>query len=196
MALALAASDFFASGDEYRLFMSTVLTEPWTLTDFLAWERKQDRPYEWDGVNVIAMTGGSFRHGAVVGNIYASLHRQAGERCRAFVENIKVATATSVRYPDVLLICDATIDWDGDVTNAATLIVEVLSPSTHHVDLGEKLAEYATVTGLHMYIVADPLAKSLRVYRRDGDALIADEAPTRSVALPFGGALTAVEAFA
>lgn len=176
--------------------MSTVLTEPWTLDDFLAWERQQDRPFEWDGVNVIAMTGGSFRHGAVVGNIYASLHRQAGDQCRAFVENIKVATATSVRYPDVLLICDSTIDWDEDVTKAATVIVEVLSPSTHHVDLGEKVAEYATVAGLHMYIVADPLAKTLRVYRHEGGALVPDETPTDSVALPHGGALTAAEAFA
>lgn len=176
--------------------MSTVLTEPWTLADFLVWERQQDRPFEWDGVNVIAMMGGSFRHGAVVGNIYASLHRQAGERCRAFVANIKVATTTSVRYPDVLLICDATIDWDGDVANAATVIVEVLSPSTHHVDLGEKVVEYATVARLQMYIVADPLAKTLHVYRHAGGALVPDEAPTGSVALPHGGALTTAEAFA
>lgn len=100
-----------------------------------------------------------------------------------------------MRYPDVLLICDTTIDWDGDVTNAATVIVEVLPPSTHKVDLGDKVKEYASVPGLTLYIVADPLAKSLRVYRAKSNELIPDDTLATSIALPHGGVLAAAEAF-
>ncbi len=38
--------------------MDSVLDRPWTVESFLAWEDRQDGRHEFDGRNVIPMTGG------------------------------------------------------------------------------------------------------------------------------------------
>ena len=40
--------------------MNASLRKPMTLHEFLAWERRQDLRYEFDGLAPIAMTGGTF----------------------------------------------------------------------------------------------------------------------------------------
>ena len=39
--------------------MDTVLDRPWTMERFLAWEDRQEGRHEFDGQQVIPMTGGS-----------------------------------------------------------------------------------------------------------------------------------------
>ena len=53
--------------------MSAAL-KPLTLAEFLAWERAQPERYEFDGVQPVAMTGGSRAHSRIGA---APLHRVA-----------------------------------------------------------------------------------------------------------------------
>ena len=46
--------------------MDTVLDRPWTTETFLAWEDRQEGKYEFDGRDVIPMTGGSIAHQRIV----------------------------------------------------------------------------------------------------------------------------------
>ena len=44
--------------------MSMAHHRPMTVDEFLAWERRQELKYEFDGFQPVAMTGGSLNHSA------------------------------------------------------------------------------------------------------------------------------------
>lgn len=68
----------------------------------------------------------------------------------------------TVVQPDVLVVCDpAKIDKKG-VRGAPDLVIEVLSESTSHHDLGEKLRIYEK-HGVRCYIIVDPWGKVVTV---------------------------------
>ncbi len=49
--------------------MSTDLHQPMNLEQFLAWEREQERPWEFDGFQPVAMTGGTIAHSMIASNV-------------------------------------------------------------------------------------------------------------------------------
>lgn len=77
--------------------MGKSLIEPWTVEEFLAWERQQPERYEYlDGV-VRMTTGGTWAHGTLKDNLVAALNRRLkGGPCRARSESLKVSTRKGV----------------------------------------------------------------------------------------------------
>lgn len=108
------------------------------------------------GGRVYAMAGGSERHDLLAGSIYewlAAGARAAG--CRPFTSNRLVRTrGDNAYYPDVLVACGPAPHRLYQ-TNPA-LIVEVVSPSTAHVDKREKAVAYAEATSLRLLLLVDP----------------------------------------
>ena len=49
--------------------MNVALRRPMTVDAFLAWEERQERHCEFDGVRALAMTGGTLRHAAIQANL-------------------------------------------------------------------------------------------------------------------------------
>jgi Uma2 family endonuclease len=110
----------------------------------------------------------SFRHQDLVGELFV--------RLRTFVQQHglgKVAVApvdvylsdVDVFQPDVLYVSRERYDriaQDG-VRGAPDLVVEVLSPSTRHLDLGTKRVTYARHGVLELWVV-DPQEQTLTVY--------------------------------
>jgi Uma2 family endonuclease len=63
-----------------------------------------------------------------------------------------VRTATSVRYPDVLV--DGAVGLGTDLAATAPAFVgEILSPSTMAIDFRDKTDEYQTIPTLHHYLI-------------------------------------------
>lgn len=147
-------------------------TVGWTVDDFLAWEGEQEARYEWDGASVVAMTGATLGHNAVVGNIARVLFDQRPADCRTFSETVKLRIGDVIRYPDVVLACSETFDLSDDVLDDAMVIIEVLSPSTARVDRVAKLAEYARVPSLESYLLVDPERRHVELYRREAEQLV------------------------
>jgi hypothetical protein len=56
--------------------MRTVLDRPWTNERFLAWEDQQEGKYEFDGLNIVPMTGGTIAHQDIMFNLRAMLSRR------------------------------------------------------------------------------------------------------------------------
>ena len=76
--------------------------KPLTLDEFLAWERTQPVRYEFDGMQPVAMTGGTIAADRVARRLLRALDGRLMPPCEAFGENAKVLTpAGRVRYPDV-----------------------------------------------------------------------------------------------
>jgi Uma2 family endonuclease len=119
----------------------------------------------WDGACVVSST--TNRHGRVVVSL-GSLLRQA-----VAGQELYVGAGTGWRLPDAefgpdLLITGPAPD-DELLTIAPLLIVEVLSPSTRHIDLGRKRELYAA-GGVEWYWIVDLSRDRLIVYRNiDGE---------------------------
>lgn len=143
-----------------------------TLADFLAWERQQPNRHEFVNGEVWMMHGGTLNHNRIARNVTGGLNAKLGHRgCEAFQENVKVLAAGCVYYPDVAFTC-APQDGRGDILDAPSLIVEVLSPSTEHVDRLRKWQHYQTVGSLAAYLQVQQDAARVDAFIRRGEEWI------------------------
>jgi Uma2 family endonuclease len=74
--------------------------------------------------------------------------------------------------PDVFFISRERLGILGEliVEGAPDLVVEVLSPSTFHIDLRRKMATYSQF-GVREYWIVDPEERTVEVFRYSGDKL-------------------------
>lgn len=110
----------------------------------------------------------SFRHQELVGELFARLRTFAQQRGLGTVAVAPVDVYLSdvdVFQPDVLYVSRERRDriaHDG-VHGAPDLVVEVLSPSTRHLDLGTKRVTYSRHGVLELWVV-DPQEETLTVH--------------------------------
>jgi Uma2 family endonuclease len=102
--------------------------------------------------------------------------------------DIKLGEGEALVIPDLSFIRRDRLGIVGPtaIDGVPDLVLEILSPSTRHRDLGEKMALYARY-GVTEYWVVDPEARSVRVLILTGDRYEALEQPAgvaRSRVLP------------
>lgn len=152
--------------------MSNAGPKPWTVDEFIAWERLQPERYEYvDGI-VRMMVGGSHAHSALKLNIAILLKRAvSGSGCTVFPEGPKIRTSQATMYPDALVVCRP-IDWHqpDDMFDDATVIAEVLSKSTADYDRGAKWLLYQTLPSLKHYILISQDERRVDLFSRQGNA--------------------------
>jgi Uma2 family endonuclease len=140
-----------------------------SLDEFIAWEERQELRYEYAGAVIEAITGGTMAHARIQANLLVELGaRLRGGPCFVIGSEVKVRTATSVRYPDAMVICSPA-DGKSTWTTAAAVLFEVLSPSTARKDLGVKNAEYQTLEKLTRYVVLHQDVAAAEVFFRDDE---------------------------
>jgi Uma2 family endonuclease len=142
---------------------------PTSLAEFLDWERGQQLRHEWDGVQPIAMVGGTLAHSLLASRLAAALESGFDRRrCTVFRSDARVRTAAGsrIRYPDLVVTCSPFRPADIDVPDPV-LIAEVLSESTAGADLGVKLAEYTALPPLGRYVILDTEDRLALVFARD-----------------------------
>ena len=119
--------------------MNVALRKPMTAAEFLAWEERQELKWEFDGFQPVAMTGGTFAHTRIQGNLITALNnRLRGRPCRPCGPDMKVETGGKYRYPDALVTCSP-MPPDATVAADPVVIFEVLSKSTSRDDRTVKL---------------------------------------------------------
>src|SRR5207248_10567862 len=93
--------------------------------------------------------------------------RQAlrGTGCRPFASDAKVIASGSVRYPDVSVTCTP-IDARQDIVPEPVLVVEVISPSTAHLDNGRKKLEYFGTASIRQYAIVEQDDRVVDLYTR------------------------------
>jgi Uma2 family endonuclease len=138
--------------------------KPLTVDEFLAWERSQPLRYEFDGIQPVAMTGGSVSHVRVITRLIASLVNRVLPPCEAFGPELKVLTPGRIRYPDASVVCGDPVN-DGDIIEP-TIVFEVLSPSTALTDRRVKALEYASVPGIMVYVILETERAEVTIRRR------------------------------
>jgi Uma2 family endonuclease len=147
--------------------MSMAHRSPMTLDEFLAWERRQELRYEFDGFEPVAMTGGTANHAVIADNIAAALRQRLKSPCRVFRNDLKILTTGRVRYPDAVVTCSH-VPGTTDILPNPVVVFEVLSPSTASVDRVTKNAEYAATPSIQRYIMLEQVRIAATVFARDG----------------------------
>jgi hypothetical protein len=78
--------------------MSAPLHRAWTQEEFFAWAGAQEGRYEFDGIQPVAMTGGTVNHALIMQNGHAALRsRLRGSGCRPLGPDAGVAIENLIR---------------------------------------------------------------------------------------------------
>jgi Uma2 family endonuclease len=138
--------------------------KPLTVDEFLTWERSQPLRYEFDGIQPVAMTGGTFAHARTITRLTTALGSRLKPPCEAIGSELKVLTPGRVRYPDASVVCGEP-ENDGDAVEP-TAVFEVISPSTALTDRRVKAMEYASVPSIMVYVILETERPEITVRRR------------------------------
>jgi len=148
--------------------MTIALRRPrMTREEFFSWAQSQDVRYEFDGVEPVAMTGGTVDHNQISQNIQFALRtRLRGSACRPLGPDAGVATVgDTVRYPDALVTC-AKVAGTAHLVPGVVVVFEVLSPSSGRTDRIEKVREYRAVPSIRRYVILECTSIGLTVFER------------------------------
>lgn len=142
--------------------------------EYLAIERRAEGRSEYLDGEMFAMTGGSFLHNIIVGNLVGELRQGLkGHSCTVVPSDLRVhIPATGLyTYPDVTVVCSEPRfeDHEVDTLLNPTLIVQVLSPTTEAYDRGKKFEHYGTIESLAEYVLVSQAAPRIEQFvRQDG----------------------------
>jgi Uma2 family endonuclease len=180
--------------------MNIAQRRPMTVDEFLAWERRQELRFEFDGSAPVAMTGGTLNHSALATDLVTAVRSHLRSGCRAYRGDVKILVAGRVRYPDVAVTCSP-IDGQSDILPNPVVVFEVLSPSTAAVDRVTKNGEYAATPSIQRYVMLEQVRIGATVFARDGanwvGSVLLDDAilamPEIGVELPLRDLYAGVE---
>ncbi|SDZ75514.1 Endonuclease, Uma2 family (restriction endonuclease fold) [Thiothrix caldifontis] len=141
-----------------------------TPEDYLAGERDAPFRHEYVHGQAYAMAGAADGHVRVSGNAFAFLKNHLrGSGCSVYMADMKVRVKqdTAFFYPDVMVTCDPADLQRSHFKQSPILVIEVLSPSTEGYDRGGKFALYRELDSLQEYVLIDPRAYQVDVFRRN-----------------------------
>ncbi|MDQ6705555.1 MAG: Uma2 family endonuclease, partial [Acidobacteriota bacterium] len=111
-------------------------------------------------------------HNLITTNIAWRLASQLeGKPCETYSHDMRVKTASTYSYPDVVIACGEPDfeDRELDTLLNPTVIVEVLSPSTEAWDRGEKFFHYRALPSLKDYLLVSQERMRIEHYTKGAD---------------------------
>jgi len=139
-----------------------------SVQEYLAMEERDGTRCEYVDGEVFAMSGPSRRHQLIAGNLHRITANAARNRCQVFFAGmmVRVEAHNSLYLPDVFGCCDPD-DSEERYVSSPCFIIEVLSPSTAHVDRREKRLAYSSLKSLDEYVLVSQQRMHVSVYRSD-----------------------------
>jgi Uma2 family endonuclease len=129
----------------------------YTVAEYLAFERDSETKHEFIQGEIVAMAGASREHGRIVFNVTGQFYLQLREKpCEVFPGDIRVQVNPWIYYyPDIVAVCGTPHfeDKELDTLLNPTLLIEVLSRSTHKKDKGDKTEQYLSMESLQDYLM-------------------------------------------
>ncbi len=154
--------------------MNVTLRQPMRVEQFLAWEELQALRFEFDGVGPVAMVGGTLARSTIQANLIGALAAALkGEPCRVHGSHFKIAPAGRIRYPDAFLVCSPQVA-QATVAVDPVVVFEISSPSTAHIDMIVKNAEYRDTPSIARYVVLEQSAPAALMFSRRGEDWVAE----------------------
>jgi Uma2 family endonuclease len=131
-----------------------------TVDEYLSWAEGQPGRYELLDGAVVAMSPEGAGHAEKKAAVHSALLagiRGRGLACCALPDGMIVRIDDVTAYePDALVYCGTKLPPSAVEVPNPVIVVEVLSPSTRHIDLSAKLADYFRVPSIAHYLIVDP----------------------------------------
>lgn len=154
--------------------MGIALHRPLTLHEFLAWEHDQADRFEFDGVQPVAMAGGTAAHATIQRNLLFVLTGMLrGSSCRPYGSELKIEVAGRIRYPDAFVVCSP-VDERSTVVTQPVVIFEIISEGSINDDLVEKNQEYRATPSVARYVVLQQTHAGAVVFTRKGEDWVSE----------------------
>jgi len=154
-----------------------------TPEQYLEIERASETRSEFFNGRMYAMSGGSYNHVRIIGNLAFELRNAMKQRpCEVVTSDLRVRVSPCglYTYPDVTVVCGEPefADDQKDTLLNPVFIAEVLSPSTEAYDRGFKSAQYRKLESLQEYALISQAEPRVEVFRRQpgGDWLLSEAA--------------------
>ena len=179
---------------------TTQLPPRMTVDEFLAWAEGQDKRYELFAGRVYAMSPQRVGHGRIKFAVQTELKRaieEAGLPCQMLPDGITVRVDKHTAHePDALVYCGPPVDDDVVEIADPVIVVEVLSPSTRHIDTSAKLVGYFQVPSIQHYLIVDPQRRPTIHHKRQSDgSILTTLHPTGQIRLDPPGFVVEVDRF-
>ena len=156
-----------------------------TVEEFLAWEERQDLRYEFDGVEAIAMAGGTAAHALIQVNLITTLRTNLrGKPCRPFGSELKIRVADRIRHPDAFVVCTP-VPSRTTTIDQPVVVFEILSDGSARDDLVIKNREYRAASSVQRYVVLQQTGAGATVFSRRGEDWLADPVSGDGATLPM-----------
>jgi Uma2 family endonuclease len=137
---------------------------------FLEWSAGEGERCELVGGRVVMMARPSQAHGMIVLNLALLLRTQLDRKQWAVIQEFGLDSGPeTLRYPDIV-VYPAGSPGKSYTTSTPALLVEVLSPSSVEIDLGDKAMEYQELSSLIAYIVLSQDEPKAWVWTRESAA--------------------------
>jgi Uma2 family endonuclease len=146
----------------------------YTREEYFHFEESAEEKYEYENGEIFAMSGGTYNHNRITGNIWRRLLELLDFKdCTAAGSDLKVEVKEyeSFVFPDVMVICGKIEYADGrrDIVQNPVLIVEVLSDSTESYDRGRKFKKYQSLPSFREYVLVSQTEPIIETYFRQDD---------------------------
>ena len=132
-----------------------------TVDQYLVWTQDHPGRYELFDGEVYAMSPEGARHAEIKAAVHAALTTgiRAGRLpCYALPDGMTVRVNADTAYePDALVYCGPKLAPRALEVPNPVVLVEVLSPSTRHIDAARKLGDYFRLPSVMHYLMVDPL---------------------------------------
>lgn len=147
-----------------------------TVDEYLAWVENQPGRYELYAGEVYAMAPERAAHAELKFAVQAALREgimKAGLPCFMLPDGMTVRINRHTSHePDALVYCGPKLPKVAVEVPNPMIVVEVLSPSTRHIDASAKLMGYSSISSLH-YLIFDPESRpAIHHARSEGDAFV------------------------
>ena len=141
-----------------------------TFEEYLALEKQSSFRHEYVNGVMYAMSGPSLAHVRITGELlFAFKTHLRGSPCEPFASNAKLRINTQtdeiVYYPDIVVACNRD-EWGTNYVCNPKLVVEVLSPSTEHIDRRGKAMTYRRIASIEEYVLLEQDEHRVIVHRR------------------------------
>jgi len=148
-----------------------------TVDEYLAWAEEHPGRYELLDGTVFAMPPEGAGHAEKKAAVHAALLAGIRARhlaCHALPDGMTVRIDDTTAYePDALVYCGPKLAPSALEVPNPLIVVEVLSPSTRHIDLSAKLADCFRLPSIAHYLIVDPEKPRIVHHARSaGDAIL------------------------
>jgi Uma2 family endonuclease len=153
--------------------MAKKALDAYTYDEYLDIERASEEKFEYHDGMLVAMAGGTAKHGQIALNFGTELNiffKAQKRSCSSLSSDVRVHiwTANKAYYPDVSVVCGP-IEYSRKDKQAITnpiLVLEVLSETTMNLDYGVKFLNYRLLPSLQQYVLVSQSEAKVDVYSR------------------------------